>query len=619
MLDVLLFVSAGVLLQIRKPERQSVQLEPELAAGGSIQVSRVLVQGHDVPEVPLVGVEEIVSIQVLAVLEAVVVGAVGTGIPQRPGRCGRLGHAARIPQTGVILVSPHANDRIDFLVQLVEPRRNAERVGHESILVQGAYIHDQRQALVCVVERRGVELEELAGREICPVLGQHRSERRPAGLSAAGRVAQRDPQDRLPGPHVDGVQLRVDLIHQQRSDQSTVIVPLRLPDRGQLIRDVRLRGKEPAAGVGARYDRSEAPRSGGQAHPYTRGALEVIDPRDASPVGRRAGARQLAGESDPRLDIRADAGKGIGEVVERPRAEVEPGHGSTQLHATGLQPDLRPCEDRTLLLEQADHVHLAPLAQHVLAREAQYALGANLEERLLLEPDGQIRILRSREQIAGAQQGQLPDVVVDRVVLARRQLVALEHHFLASFADADGPERKGTLSPQAASTELEVQAVQEAGGTLLVDWIVVDLQVPIRVHERKGLPLERENAIALNGRRILERLLGREHQVDTRDHRRAREISARAGPPNATEVEQVVARLVVEAEDLEERILRVLEVPDNGTGLDRSLGDDEPDAALLHLVGARDAIDVVHLAVPRDPTGPVGLSILEQLQPRKVP
>ncbi len=61
-----------------------------------------------------------------------------------------------------------------------------------------------------------------------------------------------------------------------------------------------------------------------------------------------------------------------------------------------------------------------------------------MEERLLLEADLQVGIGGSCQQVGGPEQGDLADVVVDRVVLAEYELAAVEEYPLAAPADSDG-------------------------------------------------------------------------------------------------------------------------------------------------------------------------------------
>ena len=214
-LHVLLLVTRRVLLNIRQAKRQPVQVEFELAARGPVQVPRGLGEWNDVAEVALVRVQEVVAVQVLAVLEAVVVRTVRARVPERPGRRVGFRPAACAPQARVVLVPPHADDGVHLLVEIPLARRIAERIGDEGVFVDRSNVDDQGQARVRVVHRRSVELEEFARRQVDPGLRQDRGHREPAGLTARRRVFRRDPHHRFTGPCIENSQLRVDLKHEQ--------------------------------------------------------------------------------------------------------------------------------------------------------------------------------------------------------------------------------------------------------------------------------------------------------------------------------------------------------------------------------------------------------------------
>ena len=226
MLDVLLLVSGCVFLEIRKTQGQPVQVELELAPGRPVQVPRGLCERNDVAEVSFIRIQEVVAVQVFAVLESVVVRTVRPRIAERPGRRVRLRLAPRIPQARVVLVAPHADDRIDFLVEFAQAGGVSELVRHERVFVDGSDVHDESQALVEVVPRRSVEFEELAGREVDPRLRENRGHGEPARLPARGRIGRVDPENRLAGARVQDVELWVDLVHEQRAAQGAVVVPL---------------------------------------------------------------------------------------------------------------------------------------------------------------------------------------------------------------------------------------------------------------------------------------------------------------------------------------------------------------------------------------------------------
>ena len=181
--------------------------------------------------------------------------------------------------------------------------------------------------------------------------------------------------------------------------------------------------------------------------------LEFLEKRLATLVGIGLGEGEL------RVHVEQRRGRGflgdelVEEAGDSAGLEVQLGVDPADQVGRCLEAERGPGEGALLLLVHADQIDGPAIAERVPRREPEDVGRCHGEEAVLLEPRGHLRRALT-EQGVGIEEGDLAEVVGDRVVEAADQLSPADEQLLAPVAKLEG-------------VEVERRAVAAAGGVVV--------------------------------------------------------------------------------------------------------------------------------------------------------